>query len=45
MILNQEKNFDNQGDTTVAYDTVMNNKNDIIDNTGVVDEYLTEKRI
>ena len=44
MILNHEKNIENQGDTTFTDDTVMNNKNYIIDDTGVVDEYLTEKK-
>ena len=44
MILNHEKNIENQGDTTFTDDTVMNNKNYIIDGTGVVDEYLTEKK-
>ena len=44
MILNHEKNIENQGDTTFTDDTVMNNKNYIIYGTGVVDEYLTEKK-
>ena len=45
MILNQEKNIENYSDTTVTDDTVMNNKNEIIDDTGVVDGNLTEEKI
>ena len=45
MILNHEKNIENQGDTTFTDDTVMNNKNEIIDDTGVVDGNLTEEKI
>ena len=38
-----KKKIENYGDTTVTNDTVKNNKNENIDDAGVVDEPLPEK--
>ena len=43
MVNNQEEKIDNGGDKTVTDDTVENNKNDNIDDVGVVYESLSEK--